>query len=171
MVVSITWSSTASGTTPVTDAVYHGVIAAGGPDGAAQDLYISHDGLNSITNCGFYIQAYNGGGYTGTVSPAADFTEIVGWGDAATGGVVLNQDFQGGFPGGSETLHTTAAGIAATPIALSVNAGDPAPLATAQEITPAPAEEAHIQLKFRVPAATAAGRRFVDHCLRFDYTS
>lgn len=167
MVVSITWSSVAAGATPITDAVYHGIIAAGGPDGAANDLYISHDGLNAITSCGFYIQLYNGGGYTGTIGPAQDFAEIVGWGDLATGGVVLDQNFQGAFPGG--ILHTTLAGIAGTDIPLSVNAGDPVPLGGAGIITPA--EEAHIQLSMRVPAGTLAGRRFVDHCLRFDYTS
>lgn len=168
MVVSITWSSVAAGATPITDAVYHGIIAAGGPDGAANDLYISHDGLNAITSCGFYIQPYNGGGYTGTIGPAQDFTEIVGWGDVVpfnVGGVVLNQDSLGAFPGGSEVIHRTLNGVAGTEIQLSTNAG----VAAAGMMTPA--EEAHIQLSMRVPAATAAGRRFVDHCLRFDYTS
>jgi len=162
MVVSITWSSAAAGTAPIIDAVYHGIVPGGGSSPTPADLYVSHDGVNSITNAGFYIQQYNGGGYTGTASPATDYTDIIGWGPGF--GIATNQ-VPPGFIAGVDVYHTGGVGLPGTEIQLKTTAG----VAVAGIMTPA--EEAHILVRASVPMLTPAGRRFIDHCLRFDYTS
>jgi len=58
----------------------------------AQDIYISHDAVvNPITDCAMYITRYAGSGYSGTDADA-DFTEIMGWGDAGNGGVLMKMN-------------------------------------------------------------------------------
>lgn len=93
MPVSITWSSTSGGA--ATTLIDHGSVANGAYSSPNQDVYLSHDGLNSITACAFYFQA-KASGYTGAASGVLDFAEIKAYGDLSTvsghGGVQLNMD-------------------------------------------------------------------------------
>jgi hypothetical protein len=55
-----------------------------------QDIFISHDAeVSSITSCAIYLSRYSGSSYPGT-DEDADFTQIMGWGDSALGGVEMS---------------------------------------------------------------------------------
>ena len=92
MVVSVTWATSPSGS--AASLIDHGT-ATNGTYGSSQQIYLRHDGLNSISNCGFYFQLKTGS-YTGDFSAAADFDEIKGWGDSNSatghGGIQVNMD-------------------------------------------------------------------------------
>jgi len=98
MTVSITWSLT-NGGAAVGEPVNLGSVGAGST-ATAQQLFISHDGVSSITGCRLYLAEYSGS-YTGGATAAADYSEIVSWGDEAAeadfGGLQINMDTQGGF--------------------------------------------------------------------------
>lgn len=88
MTVNLTLSETSSGYS-LADTTDLGTATPGSAIGH-QDIFISHDAeVNSITNCTIYMTRYTGSNYLG-VDADADFTQIMGWGDAATGGVEMS---------------------------------------------------------------------------------
>ncbi len=98
--VNLVWSLTNGGTSITS--TNHG-SADNGAATTVQTLYLRHDGVNQITSAALYVKPYTGS-YTGAASAAADFAEIVAWGDGATatsfGGFLINQDATGSFPSG-----------------------------------------------------------------------
>lgn len=101
MAVNITWSSTEGGTGFTSLA--HGDTTIGIPTDQ-EIVYLRHDGSNAITNCKIYLGPKSGI-YTGDVSAAADYAELISWGDASVsyswGGVQINMNAEGSFDGGS----------------------------------------------------------------------
>lgn len=88
MTVNLTLSETSSGYS-LADTTDMGTVTPGTAAGH-QDIFISHDAeVNSITSCTIYITRYAGSSYQG-IDADADFTQIMGWGDAATGGVEMS---------------------------------------------------------------------------------
>jgi hypothetical protein len=164
MVVSVTWSTSAGGAA-LAEPLDHGVIGNGSVS-SVSDLYISHDGTNDITSCGFYIRAYSGGSYDGDFTANDDYTELVSWGDAwvsaGDGGLELNQN-----PAvASWSIHKTGQGVSGNAIELATTAG----VAGAGIMTSA--EEAHVQIRTGVPVAeSVGGYRMFDYVFSFVYTS
>jgi len=165
--VDVTWSATSSG--PAISAPLNWGSISNGP-GSAQtnDLYISHNGSEAITECAFYIQSYSGS-YDGDADAATDYAELLTWGADDTNGFLINQDLLHSWVAGY-TSHKTGRGTSAVPITLdsdSVVGG--ASLPDGQLDT---GEEAHIKVKISVPTAvTTVGKRQFDQCLRYTYTS
>ena len=88
MTVNLTLSETLGGYS-LADTTDMGTVTPGNAIGH-QDVFISHDAeVNPITGCTIYITRYAGSNYAG-IDADADFTQIMGWGDAATGGVELS---------------------------------------------------------------------------------
>lgn len=170
MVVTCTWANV--GGTALADPYDHGNIG-NGSGASALDIYLFHDGTAKITDCGLYIQAYSGTGYTGAATPALDYTELLDWGGSSTGGGTstddggawINQNEAGTFPDTSYEVHNATQGVLDSEFGLSTDC-----VATADEIQAA--ETAHFRMKLRVPASEAvAGARFFDQCLSYTYTS
>jgi hypothetical protein len=66
-----------------------------------QDVFISHDAENNkITDVALYLTQYAGSNYLGSDAPS-DLTEILGWGDAATGGFKVVMDGWGSWTTGT----------------------------------------------------------------------
>ena len=173
MVVSLTWSLS-SGGPAAADPHDHGTIAAGGSN--TVDLYVSHNGVNKISNCAWLIQPYTGSGYTGANGQIADYNEIISWGDTyyaggawtgAQGGFFINQDSAGSFPASADDYFYTDHGTSGHGVQL---AGTSTIGGVNGEI--AAGDESHIKAGIYVPAGvTASGIRFVDQRLIYDYTS
>ena len=169
MVVAITWSESQAGAAIAGDLVWPNINNG---SNSTDHLYIRHDGVNKITSCGFYIQAYSGV-YAGGASAADDYTELLSWGAGDTEGFLINQDLLGGWAAGYVS-HKTGQGTAAAPITLdsdSIIGG--ASLGDGEiEGSDIGAEESHIMVKIAVPAAeSTAGTRQFDQCLAYTYTS
>lgn len=185
MAVSITWSLTNNGTGITL--VDHG-NAANGQNTTAKQVYIRHDGANEITNCAFYNQQKSGS-YTGSANAAADFTELINWGDGNTansfGGFQVNMDAEGGFSGGptwgmSETQKTSADGLKFT---LRTGVADnPTNAVTLSEkmstnmttngVIPAGVTDVTFQCRIKIPVdEDTAGVRQFDQVLKYTYTS
>lgn len=85
MSVTLTLSDS-SGGNQISDTNDMGTVTTGSST-SSQELYISHDAVvNPITDFSIYATRYAGSGYLGTDADA-DFTALMGWGDAATGGI------------------------------------------------------------------------------------
>ncbi len=173
MVVAITWSASQGGSA-ITPPLSWGSIGNGA--NSIDELFITHDGLEKITSCGYYIQAYTGS-YTGTFDAATDYAELLAWGagDPAEG-FLINQTHlaAGGGPPGTYVTHKTGQGTAAVPIELNkftIVGGASLDDGEIEGITTG-IEESHIKVKIAVPAAeSSAGTRQFDQCIAFTYTS
>ena len=185
MSVSITWSTTDNGVSALsTD---HGESSNGG-NTSEVTLYLRHDGVNEISNCGFYLQTLSSG-YTGAADAATDLTEVIGWGneDTATGfgGFQINMNSEGGFDDGStwdmsESQKTSSDGYKYT---FRTGVGDS--LATAitlsekmsanmssDGVIPASTTDVAFQCRLKVPTAEdTAGVRQFQQVLKFTFTS
>jgi hypothetical protein len=185
MAVLITWSSTAGG--GAISNVNHGSIS-NGTNTTEQQVFVRHDGLNSITAAGFYF-AQKSGSYTGTFTAAGDFTEIVGWGDGVAandfGGIQVNMDSEGTFSGGatwgmSESQKTSVDGLKYTVRTGVANSlGNKVLLSekmstsmSVDGILPAAVNNASFQLRIKAPTSeTTTGTRQFDQVLSYTYTS
>ena len=102
MSINIIFSLTEGGS-PLTSTVDHG-NAANGDSTTAKTVFLRHDGASEITSVGLYLRQYSGT-YSGTRSSAADFSEIIGWGDESAsddfGGFQVNYNATGLGGGGS----------------------------------------------------------------------
>jgi len=166
MVVSITWSETSRGAASSAPLDWGNI---GNGENSTDDLYIRHDGSEKIYDCVFYIQAYTGS-YTGGASAAADYSELIGWGDGDdTEGFLINQTHLTASPG-TYVTHKTGQGTAAAPITLLDDIIIDGPGAADGEI--ASGEEGHIKVKIAVPSGeNVAGTRQFDQVLKYTYTS
>lgn len=179
MTVNITFSET-SGGNALSDTVDLDSSMSPGDTSDVQDMFIRHDALvGPITSCAFYVDRYAGDSYPG-VDADQDYTEILGWGDAATGGFQINQNIPGGWtegdsfwdtnPGDSQLFKNGYGDIDAQ-LALSVDAiniGTP----VAGEIPLS--GEAHIQARVAVPLSLAplgANYRAISLVMAYSATS
>jgi hypothetical protein len=100
MAVLLTWSLTNGGSSLI-EAVDHGNIS-NGQTATEQTIYVRHNGVNNITNCGIYITSETDD-YEGSATASNDLTELIEWGNQITstsfGGFMVNMDATGGFPG------------------------------------------------------------------------
>jgi hypothetical protein len=91
MAVSVTWSSS-NGGSAISEPLDHGDAPVGGWS-TPQEVFLSHDGNNPITNCGFYLVNTDLG---------TDLAQVVFWGNQNTanefGGFLLNMDAEGLYP-------------------------------------------------------------------------
>jgi hypothetical protein len=169
MTVNITISDTSGGDS-LADTVDQGIVTPGN-DSDIQDLFIRHDAqVNPITDCAFYLQRYVGSSYLGD-NADDDFTEVMSWGDAATGGFMINQVIPGGWTEGRPFWDSNPPYSDAPPDTWqvfkngygdinnqlildedSISVGTPA----GDGVVPL-AGEAHVQVKWNVPASVPAG--------------
>jgi hypothetical protein len=176
MTVNITISGT-SGSDSLADTV--DLSASGsvepGDDSDVQDLFIRHDAVaSSITDCAFYATRYTGSSYLGE-DPDDDFTEIMGWGDAATGGWTINQVIPDSwttgqrFDTGDDQLFKNGYGDINSQLILlasAINIG-----AQVEGEIPV-AGEAHVQVRFQVPPSVeGAGYRAIQLVMAYSATS
>jgi hypothetical protein len=169
--VDITWSESQGGAA-ITPPLSWGNVGNG--NSAEDELFIRHDGVEKITDCAYYIQAYTGS-YTGSFDAATDYAELLAWGAGNTEGFLINQDLLGGWAAGY-TSHKTGRGTSTVPITLDSDSIIGEASLDDGEIEgsngPGGAEEAHIKVKIAVPAAEGdAGTRQFDQCLKYTYTS
>ena len=91
--VSVIWSTT-NGGTAISSNVDLG-SKANGEVSTDQTIHLRHDGANVITGVGLYIREFSGA-YSGSVSAASDYAELLAWGDATAeddfGGIFINMD-------------------------------------------------------------------------------
>ncbi len=109
MSITITFSATNGGSN-FSGPVNYGNTSNGQltPD---QIIYIKHNGVNSITGCGLYLDSADPLSYAGDFTALNDKIELLGWGDSASnsnfGGYQLNLNATGSFPGASWPSFTT----------------------------------------------------------------
>ena len=100
MTVLLTLSATSSGSS-LPDTTDFGSLSAASST-SHQDVFISHDAVvASITDCAIYIQRYTGSSYLGDDADA-DLVQLLGWGDAGTGGVKMSMTPDVGWVVGNE---------------------------------------------------------------------
>jgi hypothetical protein len=99
MTVNLTLSETNGGSS-LSDTEDLGSIAPGNT-ADFQDLFISHDAENNkITDVSLYLTQYAGSTYLGS-DAAGDLSELLGWGDAVTGGFKVVMDGWGSWTTGT----------------------------------------------------------------------
>jgi hypothetical protein len=160
MTVALTYS-----TDPGGDAIgtpYDFGEIANGVQSSALELYISHDGTNPITDCGFFIAAYGGAGYDGNAGVTADYNELIDWGDDDEGFQIAQNATTPSY----SSCKTNSGDSASNAIALTAASG----------VTEAPdmnaGSEAHIKVRVSVPASeTTTGIRYAQLHMKFSYTS
>jgi hypothetical protein len=165
-----------SGDDSLADTVDMGSVTPGS-DTNFQDLFIRHDALvNPITDCAWYVTRYTGSNYLGE-DPDDDFIEIMGWGDAATGGMTINQVIPPSWTTGTQfsesydQVFKNGYGDIDNQLILdedSINIGTPA----GDGIIPV-AGEAHVQVRYQVPSVGVgtAGYRAMQLVLAYSATS
>lgn len=175
MTVNITIAGT-SGDDSLADTIDLGTVEPGNETGF-QDFFIRHDAVtNPITDCAWYVTRYTGSSYLGE-DPDDDYTEIMGWGDAATGGLIINQVIPGAwtvgdpFNPGDDQVFKNGYGDIDNQLILdedSINIGTPA---GDGEIPVA--GEAHVQVRASVPSVGvgSAGYRAMQLVLAYSATS
>lgn len=175
MTVNITFSNTSGGDS-LADTVDLG-SATPGNDTDFQDIFARHDAVvNAITDCAWYLQRYVGSSYLGD-NEDDDFSEIMSWGDAATGGFIINQvippswTYGDQFSSGDDQVFKNGYGDINNQLILdedSISVGTPA----GDGVIPV-AGEAHVQVRADVPASipAGAGYRAVTLVLSYSATS
>lgn len=181
MAVNVIFSTTNGGTSLV-ETVSHG-NASNGDTTTAQTLYLRHDGDNDITGVKMFIREFSGT-YDGDATAAADFAELLAWGDDSTedgfGGFMMNQRATTAFPtagwptyssksptGGS--VHRTGVGDSELNgiTLLSTTGAD-----SDGTLQDGDAPNVRFQVKIQVPIdEDVAGFREWDQVVSFTYTS
>jgi len=173
MTVNITFSDVSGGDS-LADTIDLGSVLPGN-DLDAQDLFIRHDAtVNPITDCAWYLQRYVGSSYLGE-NEDDDLAEILGWGDDATGGFILNQVLPVGWTEGdsfdvaNDDIFKTGHGDINSQIILdkdSICIGTP----TIDGTIPLNGE-AHVQLRFSIPSSVPAGAGYRAATLVLSYSA
>lgn len=173
MTVNITFSNTSGGDS-LSDTVDLGK-ADPGDDTEFQDIFVRHDAIvNAITDCAWYLQRYVGSSYLGE-NEDDDFTEIMSWGDAATGGCILNQVIPVSWTYGDQFVEVNdqvfknGYGDINNQLILdedAINVGTPA----GDGIIPV-AGEAHVQFRAQVPSSVPAGAGYRAVTLVLSYSA
>lgn len=120
-----------------------------------QDLFISHDAtVNAITDVSLYVMRNVDTSYGGS-DPDSEFSTLMGWGDAATGGIKLSMTpdvgwTSGEFASGWLTLKN-GYGDSSSQLTLITDAVVVGTPSSAGEIPVG--GSAHVQLKVDVPSA------------------
>ena len=143
--------------------INHGKVA-NGEETHPEDIYISHDGLNEITDCKFYYQQFTGI-YSGEQTAALDFDELKVWGDSdAAKGFLIDVNHDSVY---EYNLRTGQMDEEANAVALDdIGAGGTSP----DDI--GVGGEAHIKLKLSIPASESVpGVRQLDFLMGFSFTS
>ena len=185
MTVNITWSSTEGGSS-IAESLGGGSTGVDHSSAAAaaatteRELWISHDGANSITNAGFYLGEFSGT-YGGTATKAADVAELLAWGDevieANWGGMLIHFSGGGGSgwpvyssksPTNADTFRTGVGDSSSNKILVESTMGT---AVTGTGIIAASDTDAQFFMKFQVPTGESTGIRQVDQVLHFTYTS
>lgn len=179
MALNIVWSYS-NGGDPITTIVDHG-NASNGSETTYKEIFLRHDGANSITEAGLYIREFSGT-YSGSFTPSADLAEILAWGDASTastfGGFFSNflpDTYATGWP--TYNSKTPTGGVA-----YRTGVGDSEGNAVLIPTTTGALAEGEIQtgtspnvrfaVRVSVPdAEDTLGIRQWDHVLRFNFTS
>lgn len=162
MTVNLTFSETVGGLS-LADTIDKGEVSPGGTV-SYQDVFISHDALvSSITDVALYVTRDVSSSYSG-VDADADLTEILGWGDAATGGFKIVMDGWDMWTSGENTDGTW--------LTFKNGYGDvdsQIPLAKESIVVGTPpgtdgsipvGGTAHIQVKVDVPSSVPAGANY-----------
>ena len=162
MTVNITFSAASDGSA-LGDTVDIGSAMTPGLAGDPQDMFISHDAqVGPITSCAFYADRYAGDSYPG-VDADQDYTEIMAWGDDATGGFEVHQGIPAAWTVGDSFWDDTPSGgqvfkngygdinaqLELATTAISIGA------ANAGEI--ALNGEAHVQVRVSIPSSVPLG--------------
>jgi hypothetical protein len=175
MTVNITFSNVSGGDS-LSDTTDLG-SATPGVDTAFQDIFVRHDAIVSpITDCAWYLQRYVGSSYLGE-NEDDDFAEVMSWGDAATGGFIINQVIPGSwvydqqFDEVNDQVFKNGYGDINSQLILdedSICVGTPA----GDGVIPV-AGEAHVQVRALIPASipAGAGYRAVTLVLSYSATS
>ena len=175
MTVNITFSDVSGGDS-LSDTVDLGSVAPGN-DSSYQDVFIRHDAIvNEITDCAWYLQRYVGSNYLGD-NEDDDLTELLSWGDASSGGFIINQVIPLSWSTGTQfdtsddQLIKNGYGDINNQLILdedSINIGTP----SGDGVIPV-AGEAHIQVRFKVPSSVpnGAGYRAATLVLAYSATS
>lgn len=139
--------------------------ATPGTESDFKDLFISHDAeVSSITDCAVYIYRYTGSNYLGEDADA-DLTELLGWGDAATGGVKVVMDGWTGWISGTEntsgTWHTIKNGYGdiTAPLTLPIESIVLGSIPSSDGEIPV-GSTAHLQIKVSVPSSVPRGANY-----------
>jgi len=178
--VDITWSLTNGGAALST--LSHGNVS-NGQDTTAQEVFLRHNGSNSITSCGLYVREYSGT-YTGGASASADLAEILGWGDQSTlagfGGFHLNLNAVGGYPSSDWPTYSSKSPTNGEAVRTGVgdSVGNAITITTATGATADGTIQAgaspnvRLQMRVRIPAdEDTTGVRMWDTVLTYNYTS
>lgn len=181
MTVSVTWSYSNGGAAITTDVDYGN--ASNGDTTDAEEIFVRHDGSNSITSVGLYIRAYSGT-YVGSATAALDLTEFIGWGNSSTssgfGGILINWNALGSYPSSSWSTYSskapTGGNVFRTGVGDSLSNAVEVPTSTgataAGEIQAGSSPNVRFQLKIRVPTnEDTVGIRQFDLVLAYSYTS
>jgi hypothetical protein len=173
MTVNITFSNLSGGDS-LADTVDLGSVTPGA-ESSYQDVFIRHDAVvSSITDCAWYLQRYVGSSYSGD-NEDDDLTELLSWGDAATGGFIINQvippswTYGTQFATGNDQLIKNGYGDINNQLILdedAINVGTP----IGDGIIPV-AGEAHVQVRFKVPSSVPAGAGYRAATLVFSYSA
>jgi hypothetical protein len=173
MTVNITFSNVSGGDS-LSDTVDLGSVEPGN-ESSWQDIFIRHDAVvNEITDCAWYLQRYVGSSYLGE-NEDDDLTELMSWGDAATGGFIINQvippswTYGEQFNTGDDQLIKNGYGDINNQLILdedAINIGTPA----GDGVIPV-AGEAHIQARFKVPSSVPNGAGYRAATLVFSYSA
>lgn len=181
MAVTVTWSST-NGGTAITSPLDHG-DSANGAETSAQEIFLRHDGANSITSVGLYARAYSGA-YSGDATALADFNELLSWGNSLTsagfGGLQVNllattsyptsawPTFASKAPTGGNTVRGGVGDTASTAITIPTTTG-----ATASGVIQAGSSpNVRFKMRIQIPAnEDTVGERQVDTVIQYTYTS
>jgi len=153
----------------------HGSIPVG-TSGTAREIFVRHDGVNPITNCGLYVTDYNQNDFIAT---------LLGWGDEDNvsyfGGLQFNLDATGLYPTwptygdkSSDTYFVAKTGLGdsiTNAVVLPITTG----LATSAGVIQ-PGTSPNVRFKFRIQVpATIVGdpgpAMAFETRIRFTYTS
>lgn len=183
MAVNLTWSYTDGGNA-IADFVDHGDVANGN-NSSGEELYLRHDGENSITGVALFIREFSGT-YDGDATSNADIVELLDWGDSNTagtfGGVQINWDavnaYAAGWPTyddkdpGDVLVHRTGVGDseqnAVTLPTSTMSSAEP----IAGEIIAGTTPGVRFKMRISVPSEEdTVGVRLFDHVAKYTYTS
>lgn len=183
MSVSITWSYT-NGGTGITEIVDHGNVSNGSAS-TIKEIHIRHNGSENITSTKLYLRQYSGT-YSGNFTPAADFAEILSWGDASLsntfGGFMVNflatteglttyatwPVYNNKSPSGAYVFRTGVGDNEANGITLPTTTG----VTTAGEVPTGSTPNVRFGVKCAVPSnESTIGIRQFETVLSYTYTS
>jgi len=164
MTVNITFSSTAGGYA-MTDTQNSGTVVPGGVATQVQDIFIRHDAdYAPITDCAWYIQRCVSINYTGDDADR-DLAEIKEWGDADGFGFQINQNpIEATWQRFNNAQGTPSSQLGLPQVAVTQGvAADDGEIPVGGE--------AHVQVKWKVPASVPYGADVRGLSLVFAYSA